>query len=871
MNQASKTTRFLRRIQNRMGFGEETAQSVSFNMFFETFQKTLALNNEALAVIAEMGDKLSGDYIFDSRYIQSACAKISELVHGLIVNLNIMAPRKYEKLHEVFQKIDREIRDELMERPRIPSSDETIGYPFIDRDMADVVGAKNATLAEIKNVLGLSTPEGFALTTRAFDDFFKYNDLWDDLKSVTNAWRRDEISTEEASGRIQDMIQKGTVPSSLKKAITAAVDDLDRATGIKNQPLAIRSSAWGEDGEASFAGQYLSLLNQRGTDVIKGYKAVLASMYSISAMAYRRYKGFYENEVVMAVGCQTMVNATASGVVYTFDPLNPEADYMLVTAVWGMGEHSAAGRMATDRYRVTRNRPYEFSTIEIVRKEKKLVADEHGGTRLVTVPDDRQTVPALTPELLGTIAQQAMVIEKHFKSPQDIEFAVDDENNIVILQARPLAVGFDRSAMARELPVITEKFPVIMDNQGIIVQKGVAIGKVYIVLKDEDLDEFPYGAILVTRYTSPRFSKIIRRAAGIITDVGTATGHMATIAREFRVPTVVNTQTSTSVLQNGQEITLDADENKIYDGIIKALFDYHLTEEPIEETAEYRLLRRVLKRISILNLLDPSSKQFTPSECRTFHDIIRFVHEKVVEELINRQFYNSNGPRSGAVSLKLSIPLDLVMVDIDGGLDKRDKKSSVSPEQIISVPMRAFTDGLIVPGAWNTDPMSVDFGSFMSSMTRTFSTGMSDPRAIGQNLAVVSKQYANISLRLGYHFNMIDAYINDDPGNNYAYFRFFGGVTDATRRSRRAQFLGEVLARNDFLVEQKGDLVVARVKKLTAGRMRQKLYLLGVLVAFSRQLDVQMSSDQHVSFYADLFKQLIAPTLNQYEKGEISE
>jgi pyruvate,water dikinase len=118
---------------------------------------------------------------------------------------------------------------------------------------------------------------------------------------------------------------------------------------------------------------------------------------------------------------------------------------------------------------------------------------------------------------------------------------------------------------------------------------------------------------------------------------------------------------------------------------------------------------------------------------------------------------------------------------------------------------------------------------------------------------------------------MIDSYINDTPNNNYAYFRFFGGVTDSTRRSRRAQFLAEVLTQNDFLVERRGDLVVARVKKLTPRRMQQKLYLLGVLVAFSRQLDVQMSSDQHVHLYADHFKQLVASNLNPYEQGEISE
>lgn len=852
-----------------MGFRNKNAQQPSFNVFFETFQKSLALNNQVLEFIAGMEDKLSGDYIFDSQYIQSACRKVSNLVHALIVNLNTMAPSKYLELHDAFQKIDQEVKMELAGRTPIPPSEEILAYQLINRDMEAVVGSKNATLAEIKNVLGLLTPNGFAITTQAFDNFFKYNKLWDKVSALTGSWQNRDLSTVQVADQLQKFIREGKIQPSLKKSIARALESLYSQTGRKKCCLALRSSAWGEDSEASFAGQYLSLLNQSDADIMKGYKAILASMYSESAMTYRRYKGFSESEVVMAVGCQIMVNARISGVMFTFDPAASKADRMLITSVWGLGALSADGRMAADRYSVSRRFPYQHTTLQVACKNQKLALNEDGKTEIIPVPEDIQNTPCLTSDQLRTLAEYGLMIEKQFKTPQDIEFAVDNDGLLFILQARPLNIKFDRTLMSRSLPGIMEKYPVLLDNKGIIVQKGIAIGKVFKVQQDQDLDKFPDGAILVAKYTSPRFVKVIRKATGILTDVGSATGHMATIAREFRVPAVVNTQGAMALLHNGQEITLDADENKVYDGIIKALYDYYLMEEPIEETYEYRLLRRVLKKTGVLNLLDPSSKNFTPAGCRTFHDIIRFIHEKIVEELINRQYYRSEDPKTATVTLKLAVPLHLALVDIDGGLAAEKNSPDICPEQIVSVPMYAFTQGLLAQGAWSTEPMAVDFGSFMSSMTRTFSTSLSNPKEIGQNLAVLSKQYANISLRLGYHFNMIDAYINDTPNNNYAYFRFFGGVTDPTRRSRRAQFLAEVLSQNDFIVERRGDLVVARVKKLTTRRMQQKLYLLGVLVAFSRQLDVQMVSDQHIYLYTDHFKQLIDSNFNPYEEGEL--
>jgi pyruvate,water dikinase len=376
------------------------------------------------------------------------------------------------------------------------------------------------------------------------------------------------------------------------------------------------------------------------------------------------------------------------------------------------------------------------------------------------------------------------------------------------------------------------------------------------------MEDFPAGGVLVSRYTSPRLAKVVPRASGILTDVGSPTGHMATIAREFRVPTIVDVGEATKILRPGQEITVDAEENVVYDGRVKELCYYEFTEEPFEESYEYRLISRVLKKIAPLNLLNPHDKNFAPGTCKTFHDITRFVHEKAVEELLDLEFHERN-LEAPAKRLKLTIPLGLVLIDMGGGLEESAEGPEVEPDQVLSLPMKATLDGMSSPGMWSTEPMSVDLGSFMSSLTRTFSSSLATPKYLGQNLAIISKEYMNLSLRLGYHFNILDAYISNKVNDNYAYFRFMGGVTDLRRRSRRARLLSELLEAHDFRVDVRGDLVVGRIKKLDAERMMERMRTLGRLVAFTRQLDVKMASDAEIERSKETFDRLAAGEVPQ--------
>jgi pyruvate,water dikinase len=834
-----------------------------FPTLFSLFQEVLTLNNEILDTIADLGTKLGGNYVFDQQYIRSACALLAEKVYRIINNLNAMTGNRYMGLYDAFQRINHEIAEELEGRPVIARTDYTIPYEAISTDLVDVVGAKNATLAEVENLLGLSGPEGFAVTARAFQAFLENKDLANKIASVTSRWQKEDITSQQAEEMIRTLIKAAEVPVPLQKALRRAAEALRDKTQGSQEMLAFRSSALDEDGEHSFAGQYVTLLNQAADRVVECYKSVLEGTYSASAMEYRRQKGFLESEVAMAVGCQRMVAAKVSGTLYTLDPRSPEDEVMVVTAAWGLGAPLVGGTAKADLYAVTREPSHEIVRLDIVRKAQRLMPKQGGGVEFLPVPEDLQSVGCLLSDQIKRLADAGLLIERHFKKPQDIEWALDDHDRLFILQARPLNIRAKVAQMVCDISSVLRNYTVLFEGRGFVAQEGVGAGKVFIAATDEDLDIFPEGAVLVTRYASPRIGRVIKKANAVLTDVGSPTGHMATIAREFRVPTVVNTEVATELLRPGQVITVDARQNVVYSGTVKELCYYEFAGEAFEEMWEYRLLRRILKRIAPLNLIDPSEKGFLPSACKTFHDITRFVHEKAVEELIDLRYSGaSEEGLAGRKKLKFDVPLSLVLIDIGDGLVSSSGASTVEPKDVASVPMQAFLRGLSEPGIWSTRPLSVDFTSFMSSLTRTLPLAGPDPKYVGQNLAILSKEYANITLRLGYHFNMIDAYVGEQSNNNYAYFRFLGGVTEMIRRSRRARLLADILLQNDFRVDVRGDLVLARIKKLPKERMEEKIRLLGSLVAFTRQLDVRMISDEEILRVREEFDGLKQPEPN---------
>jgi pyruvate,water dikinase len=835
-------------LKNKANKEVLTVQSI-----FQAFRELLHFNNQALDLMADMGEKLGGDYLFDKHYIETVVVQLEEAVYRIVYDLNLITQREYLSLFDIFEKAKGEIRSELDSRFSIPVGEYVYPLGEITKEMSDYVGDKMATLGELRNRLGLDVPEGFVISTYAFKKFMEYNGLVEGVDDLFAGRFPQEI----LAAKVQDFrerLLKARIPPALDKAIRKVCRPAKRFSQMR---WAVRSSALGEDGQRSYAGQYATVLNLPSSQIGFGYRQVVASLFSPQVIAYRREKPNERQEMAMAVGCLEMISPVASGVTYTTDPTDAEGDGVIVSAAWGLGKLVVDGEAEVDHYKISRSLPHSILSEQIARKPNQYAPAAGEGISLAPVPREQQDQPSLNEPLLQRIVEGAMRIEQYMRSFQDIEWCIDQEGRVIYLQARPLQFPRKPELDKPRLVKAARNYPVLLKDTGVIASRGIGAGTVFQVGAEEETGKFPRGAVLVLRHTSPRMSEIVPLASAVVTDIGAVTGHMATICREFRVPTIVDAQRATQVLKAGMDVTVDAEENVIYQGIVKELLAAQLIEKtPYEDTYEFKLLRRLLKKVSLLHVTDPQSNEFDPTHCRTFHDIIRFAHEMAVRKIAHGIVPGKFASTYPLGRLKLPIPLDLTVVDIDGGLQRGGSLSEIpeiSMEEVACLPLQALLQALIAPGVWQSEPVDLDLKGFMSSFTSNRVSQALSTDGLHTNLAIVSREYLNLSLHLGYHFNMVDGNISDDQNANYVYFRFFGGVTEFTRRSRRISLLARILEKNDFAVESKGDLVIGRIKKIGRQEMEKKFRLIGRLIGYTRQLDVLLRSKRDIERFSDHF------------------
>jgi pyruvate, water dikinase len=831
---------------------KKNEEELSLQFLFQTFRELLDNNNQALDLMADMGEKLGGDYLFDKHYIETEVKELEEVVYKIIYDLNLITPKKHLALFEVFEKAKMDIRGELDSRFTLPKGELVYSVRDLTKEMSDYAGEKMATLGELQNRLGLRVPEGFVISTYAFKQFIEYNKL-EEWVAPLNEGKFNQGVMEQKAGELKKMILQASIPPEIKKAIRKILPSWKNAAP---SGWAVRSSAVGEDSQISYAGQYHTVLNVPPSQIEEGYKQVVASLFSPQVMTYRQKRGVRQQEMAMAVGCLPMIVPVASGVIYTADPNGTGGEEMILSAAWGLGKLVVDGEGEVDQYKISKSLPYPVLWQHIGKKTKQYLLSEGKDIALEAVPFEKQEIPCLNELMMREIIEGALRIEQYMKSFQDIEWSIDEEGRVTFLQARPLQFAGKLQLDKNRLITAAQNYPILFRDKGIIASRGIGAGKVFQVQSEEDSLHFPRGAVLVIKHTSPRLSKLVPLASAVVTDIGAVTGHMATICREFRVPTIVDTYAATQILKSGMEVTVDAEENVVYEGIAKELLTAQLIEKiPYEETYEFKLLRRLLKKISTLNMVDPQSSEFDAAHCRTFHDIIRFAHEMAVRKIAQGIHPSHLSFIHSLSKLQLPIPLDLTVLDIGGGIRQGISSNEIFLDEVECEPLLILLTALIAPGVWQSQPVDLDIKGFMASFTRNPSTEALSTERLNVNLAIVSKEYINLNLGLGYHYNLIDGNMSEDRNSNYIYFRFFGGVTEATRRARRIRVLAQILEKNDFAVESKGELIIARIKKLERPLMEDKFWLIGRLIGYTRQLDVVLRNEKDIDFFTEKFFQ----------------
>ncbi len=848
--------RRLRRLfQRRPETGALSADLCNLKLRYREFKNLLQANNEVLALIAQIEMRLSEDGSLGLDFIRSRYALASSKVHEMILHLNRISDNAYPSLLDAHNRIRRQIELALSQGVSAESHELVLPLAAADYTRVHQTGSKAANLGWLLG-MGLPARDGFVITTAAFRLLMQKSGLADQVRREW-AFLKDfsYVRLATMSRRWAFFLAGTPLPAELGTAIRQGLADLfDRLGGPCR--LSVRSSAVGEDMEASYAGQYRTELNVPPEGIFNAYRAVAASIYNPQAILYRHQLGLSAADAEMAVLVMPMICPVVSGVLYTRDPRQGEQGPILITAVYGLARGLVEGWITPDHYAVSREPPMRILERYVAKKTIRFVPAANG-VQQEDVPPELARQPALTEEQVERLAALGLKIEGLFGEPQDIEWSMTADGKFVVLQSRPLRILESKAAEGE----LSGEAKVVLLNGGQCARPGAGSGPAFIVKWPEDIQNFPEGAVLVAANSSPAFASVFGRAAAVVTEVGGVTGHMASLAREFGVPALVGIKGALKAIPPGEVITVDATAGCIYQGRVETVLARRkIPPRPRSSAPSGRPgPLSAADLITPLTLTDPRSPAFRPESCRTFHDLIRFVHEKSFTEMFFLGDRAGEAAREEARKLAHPLPFEVWLIDLGGGLAAAQTPSSeVLIQDVLSQPGKALLEGLLDPRIrWN-QPRPVSLRGFVSVFSTSLLHADQDEeiREIGQKAyMIVSSEYLNFNSRVGYHFAALDSVCGPVQNDNYISFGFQGGAAAPDRRTLRAELIALILSRQGFSVEQEGDQVHGFLKKYDAETTARLLADLGRLLLFTRQMDMLIGDRRMVAWLAQAFEE----------------
>lgn len=475
-----------------------------------------------------------------------------------------------------------------------------------------LVGGKGANLGEMYNA-NIPIPPGFCVTTKAYKLFLEHNKLSDEIYDVLHELDvENNEKLQEASKKVQEIIMEGVIPDGIREEVREAYDNLNvnqeifknagKALDIikagRDVPfVAVRSSATAEDlKNASFAGQQATFLNVKGfSNLIRNVQRCWASLFTARAIYYRVKNNFPHEKVLIAVIVQKMVNSEKSGVIFSANPMNNNKEEIVIEGGWGLGEAVVSGAINPDNY-ILNKKDLKIKKKDINEQDWMYTLDVSlNKTVRRNIPDKKKKEQVLSDFEIKKLGELTVLIENHYQKPQDIEFAIEG-SKIYIVQSRPITTLKKKPHMAgkekgEESAKEEIKGEVILEGLG--ASPGVGSGVVKILKSVEELGKIEKGDVLVTEMTNPDMVPAMERASAIVTNEGGTTCHAAIVSRELGIPAIVGTEKATEVLKEGEKITVDGSEGKVYKGeveIKQEKEEYEIHNEDIETVTGIKVL-----------------------------------------------------------------------------------------------------------------------------------------------------------------------------------------------------------------------------------------------------------------------------------------
>ena len=795
---------------------------------YEAFKRLLAHDRSCHELMADLQDlyyqKTPTEWI---RVVQ-LYDRLSIVVAAMLKELSIITPENVSDLQSYFKKFDSYSRFLLEPKPSVTTPPYVLwlGDPRITPSLT---GNKAANLSIIKQTFEYHVPSSFVITAHGWHVLVEYNNLRDEIDSLCCSLDpHDSNSIRETSRTLIAMITGAKIPPELDDVLREATAEIVATTKGRGESLfAVRSSAVNEDGINSFAGQYRSVLDSRVQDIRTNYLYVLASKYTPRALLYRIAAGISDREASMAVLVMEMIAPKAAGVMYTEDPTGEFEQTISIYSVSGQGEKLVGGTAPSHR--------------TLFNKKSREISDQSEMTHLYR------------DESLHLV-DIACDLENHFGTSQDIEWAVDADTTY-ILQSRPLkteravsmedVAGPDSHQQDGKEPDLP-----LLYHGGLTAARGTGVGRVY-VLSEQGSQLLPEeNNILIVENIPASLIVILPKCTGVIARRGSVASHFSTICREFGVPLLVCAEGISEKITQGQVVTLDADRQQLFEGY-DPLYSLASEASNTKKTMPfYRRLQPILDFITPLNLLDPGEPTFAPEFCRSFHDIVRYTHEKGVQAMFALGKFGSR--KNSRKHVTTQLPFDLYLIDVEGdALAGGGTEKNVTVEQVNSTPFQALWRGLSHPSiAWG-DHEYYNWKEYDSAaMTDGFAFKNKTESA---SYAICGNDYLNLNMRFGYHFTLIDTLCGENSDQNYCSIRFAGGGGTFEGRYYRLEFIEAILKKVGFQVTTKVDLIDARLDGIPVHEMSQALTMLGRMLGTTKLMDMVLKDEDSVRYHLEKF------------------
>ncbi|MDQ7835333.1 MAG: PEP/pyruvate-binding domain-containing protein [Humidesulfovibrio sp.] len=794
---------------------------------YEAFKGLLDADEKALVLIAELDEVFYGTRCVDPARVQWLCRRLVALVQAMVERLSAMCPACAQGLTLRLERISAGIHAETgswgASSPALGSAPPYILTLDEALDRPELAGGKAANLARAKRA-GLDVPPALVVSAAAFNLFIEAGGLRPRLDRLL---RQVDLSSpdklDSLCAELRAVILGAPLPEPVAEALKRAVASPE----LGGARLAVRSSALGEDGGRSFAGQYASELGVSPEDLPDAYQRILAAKYRPRAVAYRILSGLPDAQTPMAVLLMPMIEARAAGALFSREDrpgrAGAEEQAVAIFALAGLGDRLMSGQDSPRALRLSRpgapGAPAE-------------ILDDAGP----------QGVELSQRELDG-LARSALALEQLFKSPQEVEWALDRTGRVFVLQSRPHCPEPATAALQPGL-LVAEPLASGLSR----VASGAACGPVFHLRDLTRLAEVPEGAVLAVPGLSPTLGKCIGRVEAVLAGSGSRASHFASVAREFGLPVLADAGELLARLADGDVVSVDADAGAVYPGRVEAVLAGRGQGREVLRQGAMRRYAGLTALTCRLSLTDPDSPDFSPQSCKSLHDVVRFCHECAVGEMFTLADRTGRG-LTAARRLDCALPLSMFVLDLGQGL-RPGNDQTLRPEDFASVPMRAFWQGLAHPDErWDGSGLHFDWQEFDRVSAGIF---RKDSKLLA-SYALVSSDYLHLQVRFGYHFAVLDSLCGPRAEGNYIGLRFKGGGGLEQQRLLRLGFIGRVLTQCGFTVNTRGDMLDARHARADQNATSERLTLLGRLLARTRLMDLRLVDETQAAGLADDF------------------